>query len=170
MTLPSATPPQLHLYADPGQAECHSTITWGPVRLTTWACSESALAASCYQLSFEQAFERLARLPRMFVELDGSLVWTGHAASGPWQLDGMLYDDGHRLKRVETKGSCPAPQWHEFLACLGWPSQRLLAHWLNAAALVELSELLDNGLLDADMSRPGWPAAQRQDVLSQEPP
>lgn len=82
----------------------------------------SALAAT-----FESATYRLQRLPRMFLEPDGSFVWTGMAEDGQsWQVDGNLIDRGDALDYVELKGSCPEAQFNEVIAALGWPSVPLV--------------------------------------------
>jgi hypothetical protein len=78
-------------------------------------------------VSFDDASRRLARLPRMYLEPDGSFVWTGTAESGTaWQLDGNLIDRGLQLDYVELKGTCPPAQFDEMLTALGWPAAPLL--------------------------------------------
>jgi len=72
--------------------------------------------------SFDAALEALALLPRMFIEPDGSFVWTGTEGSDPWQVDGNLIDRGDALAYVELKGRCPADQFNELLAACGWPA------------------------------------------------
>lgn len=80
-----------------------------------------------WALSFEQAAQRLSRLPRMDVEPDGALLWTGVDASGcRWQVEGTLMDGGAALAYVELKGSCPPAAWDELLKALGWPTQPLV--------------------------------------------
>lgn len=70
-----------------------------------------------FPVSFEQATEQMQHLPRMFVEPDGSFVWTGE----DWQLDGNLFDRSGRLLFVELKGSCREGAWEALLRCCGWP-------------------------------------------------
>lgn len=78
-------------------------------------------------VSFDHAFECLRQLPRMFIEPDGSFVWTGTAEDGqPWQVDGNLIDRGDVLAYVELKGRCPAAQFDELLHGLGWPESPVL--------------------------------------------
>src|SRR5688572_29128689 len=57
--------------------------------------------------SFDAALAALALLPRLFIEPDGSFVWTGDAHGRPWQVDGNLIDRGDCLAYVELKGFCP---------------------------------------------------------------
>ena len=77
-------------------------------------------SATTFTRSFEEVAEALGRLPRLFVEADGSFVWV---ASGEptWQLDGVLYDGATGLWYMELKGRCPQAQLDELLCTLGWP-------------------------------------------------
>jgi hypothetical protein len=81
----------------------------------------SALA----MISFDEAAQSLALLPRLFIEPDGSFVWTGGHPAQPWQVDGNLIDRGDSLAYVELKGHCPEEQLNELLAALGWPASPL---------------------------------------------
>lgn len=76
-------------------------------------------------LTFDGALASLSRLPRMFIEPDGSFVWTGTADGQPWQVDGNLVDQGDVLSYVELKGHCPEDRFDQLLAALGWPEQPL---------------------------------------------
>jgi hypothetical protein len=96
--------------------------------------------------SFEELLERLACLPRMFIELDGSFVWTGSEADSQsevesqstaesfrqshsrWQLDGMIYDWGNQVRRIELKGNCSPDAWLQFINHLQAPTD--LVAWL----------------------------------------
>jgi hypothetical protein len=79
------------------------------------------------QTTFDAAYEALSRLPRLFIEPDGSFVWTGVADDGSaWQIDGNLIDQVERLAHVELKGHCPEEQFDALLRALGWPEQSLL--------------------------------------------
>lgn len=78
-------------------------------------------------VKFEYVVEQFARLLRMFVEPDGSFVWTGATEDGqPWQVDGNLIDRGDVLAYVELKGHCPVAQFDELLRTLGWPDSPLM--------------------------------------------
>ncbi len=77
-------------------------------------------------ITFEQATIALQKLERLFIEPDGSFVWTGEDAGGePWQVDGNLMDRGDALAYVEIKGRCPEKQFDRLLTALGWPQSSL---------------------------------------------
>ena len=87
---------------------------------------EQATRASL-SVAFDHACAMLTRLPRMFIEPDGSFVWRGNSADGrPWQVDGNLIDQGDVLAYVELHGCCPAEQFDLILAALGWPEAKLV--------------------------------------------
>ena len=65
-------------------------------------------------VSFEDAFEQLASLPRMFIEPDGSFVWVSDTTDVKWQLDGMMFDRGGRLQYVEMRGTCTPEAFDRF--------------------------------------------------------
>lgn len=55
----------------------------------------------------------------MFVELDGSFLWTGQSPETPsrqWQLEGTIYDDGQVVRYIDLRGDCPLSVWKTFLA------------------------------------------------------
>jgi hypothetical protein len=80
-----------------------------------------ALAAT-----FDDVLAQLSRLPRLFIEPDGSFVWRGTDSDGqPWQLDGNLIDSGDALDYVELKGNCPSERLDDVLRTLGWPQSQL---------------------------------------------
>lgn len=70
------------------------------------------------RISLEKAQANLQRLARMFVEPDGSFLWTGQDDVGGlhWQLEGTAYDDGRVVRYIDLRGQCPPAQWQEFLA------------------------------------------------------
>jgi hypothetical protein len=94
-------------------------------------------------ISFEQLLAQLEKLPRMFVEWDGSFVWRGGGSGGSfsssesggnddtWQLDGMVYDLQGAVRYVELKGCCLSQPWSEFMGALGCPTQVLVVHHVN---------------------------------------
>src|SRR4051794_7199501 len=78
-------------------------------------------------VTFDAALAALEAIPRMFIEPDGSFVWTGTGQDGrAWQVDGNLIDRGDALAYVDLKGSCPEQQFDVLLAALGWPQKRLV--------------------------------------------
>lgn len=70
-------------------------------------------------VTFEVAYERLSRLPRMFLEPDGSFVWVNPDEQSPrWQIDGNLQDGGPSLHSVLLQGCCNVHWFLELLDCL----------------------------------------------------
>ena len=104
--------------------------------------SATELQTLRFEISFEQAVAQLELLPRMFIELDGAFVWSGLADAQTWQIDGMLYDHGGHVQRVELKGRASRQAWEQLLTIFGWPTQPMLAHQVDQQRYVELSEFL----------------------------
>jgi len=105
-------------------------------RLTTLRL-HAAATSTPFGLSFEQAAAALAQLPRMFVEPDGSFVWSSSSHDTAWQVDGVLYDRNERLLFVDLKGSCPAEAFDELLRTLGWPETALVFQLTREAVYVD---------------------------------
>jgi hypothetical protein len=77
-------------------------------------------------ITFEAARAALESLPRMFIEPDGSFVWTGISSDAkPWQVDGNLIDRGDVLAYVELKGACKEAQFETLLTALRGTSETL---------------------------------------------
>ncbi len=134
---------KLHLYARPPGTAVGPERTIEGICLPTLRCNE--LASSQFPSSFETVAERLEQLDRMHFEYDGSFVWTGisneedfHAT---WQLDGMLYDYGGRLQRVELQGACPLLQWQELLRTITPFPESLLIHLIKQHCFVPAEAL-----------------------------
>jgi hypothetical protein len=90
------------------------------------AAAEAGPLKTGLAVRFEEVLASLAKLPRMFIEPDGSFVWRGTSDDGqPWQVDGNLIDRGDVLACVELKGSCPAARLDDILRGLGWPEATL---------------------------------------------
>lgn len=104
------------------------------------------MQSSRFEMSFEQAFERLDQLPRMFIELDGSFVWSGQQQGRDWQIDGMLYDREGRLQRIELAGQAPRLVWEQLLNAIGQPADSLALHCLQQQRLIDTAEFLDREL------------------------
>ncbi len=84
------------------------------------------VSPTALSVTFDQALTAMERLDRLFIEPDGSFVWTGSLPNGTgWQVDGNLIDQGERLAYVELKGRCPEPQLNQILGTLGWPDASL---------------------------------------------
>lgn len=91
-------------------------------------------------VSFEEAERRLAELPRLFIEPDGSFVWVASDGQLPWQVDGCLYDRDHRLLYVEAAGCCPPNQFDQMLGACGWPETPLMVQLARHAVYLDESE------------------------------
>jgi hypothetical protein len=88
-------------------------------------------------IGFDEASERLARLPRMFVEPDGAFVWTSPAAERPWQVDGNLFERGGHVLLVDLKGSCPPAEFDRLLEAFGWPAEPVMLGLVRAAVFLD---------------------------------
>lgn len=120
----------------PANAVAGPAVTIAGVRCETLTASSEG--AALFDVTFETACERMARLPRMFIEPDGSFVWTGTSATGErWQLDGNLFDRADRLCYVDCQGQAPPEALDAFLACLGWPATPVLFEHVTAGVLLD---------------------------------
>jgi hypothetical protein len=91
--------------------------------------------------TFDAALQALAKLERLFIEPDGSFVWTGVAADGQaWQLDGNLIDRGDALAYVELNGCCPDAEFDRLLSIFGWPQAPLTFHLPKRGVLLDERE------------------------------
>jgi hypothetical protein len=79
-----------------------------------------------FHVTFEQAIEALAKLPRLDAEPDGFFVISGDQDGRRWQVDGHLFDFNDRLHRIELHGDCPPEALDALLKCFGWPGTPLL--------------------------------------------
>src|SRR5262245_32769330 len=92
-------------------------------------CCDQPENLSPLSITFDQATAALQQLDRLFIEPDGSFVWTGSMVDGqPWQVDGNLIDRGDALAYVEVKGCCPPEQFDHLLTVFGWPRAKLAFH------------------------------------------
>ena len=92
------------------------------------------------RVSFEQASAALAALPRLYIEPDGSFVWTSPAESSAWQVDGNLYDRGDRLLFVDLKGTCPTAEFDLLLRALGCPAGSIMFQLVHEAIFLDDAE------------------------------
>jgi hypothetical protein len=88
-------------------------------------------------VGFDDALERLAELPRMFVEPDGAFVWVSSAADRRWQVDGNLFERQGRVLIVDLKGSCPPAELDRFLTALDWPTEPVMFALQRAGAFLD---------------------------------
>ena len=97
--------------------------------------------------TFEQAAQSLMLLPRMFFEMDGSFVWRGEQikpdSTEPtnWQVDGMIYDIGGPIARVELKGDCPVDSFERLIDCFQ-PAQQLLAYSQEHGHFIRVADII----------------------------
>ena len=105
-----------------------------------FAAGDSPTAAAPLPVTFEEALERLAQLPQMFIEPDGAFVWRPlPEVAERWQVDGNLFDRGESLFYVELKGSCPVKQFDEILACLTQEPIAFAFEWVERGLLMNES-------------------------------
>lgn len=129
----------LHARPDDAVAGPEFVDEWG-----TWPTLEipkDALAAPM-GIGFDEAFERLASIQRLFAEPDGSFVWASSeppAASGGfrWQVDGNAFERSGRVMLVDLKGICPATEFDRLLAAFGWPAQPLVMELVRPAVFLD---------------------------------
>jgi hypothetical protein len=124
------------LHARPAEAvpACSHVDAWG-----TWpvlAVPREALAVPL-AIGFDAAFERLAKLERMYAEPDGSFVWTSPREGLSWQVDGNAFERSGRVLLVDLKGTCPADRFDALLAVFGWPEQPLMIQLVRPAVFVD---------------------------------
>lgn len=97
-------------------------------------------AQNGWNVTFDEAYEKMQALPQMFLEPDGSWFWTSPVGVPRWQLEGNLYDGGARLAYVDLKGACPQADFARFLNCFGWPETQVLLQLSRAALFITPAE------------------------------
>lgn len=107
---------------------------WGD--WTTLDMPRDALAEPL-TVAFDAMLERLAALERMYVEPDGSFVWTSRREGLSWQVDGNAAERAGRVLLVDLRGSCPPAEFDRLLAALGWPAQALAFELLRPAVFLD---------------------------------
>jgi hypothetical protein len=90
-------------------------------------------------IGFDEALSRLGKLERLYVEPDGSLVWTSQREGLGWQVDGNLFEKDGRVLLVDLKGSCPAVEFDRLLAGFGWPGQGVMMQLVRPAVFLDES-------------------------------
>ena len=93
-----------------------------------------------HRVTFDRCAEMLATLPRMFLEPDGSFVWTGEQDGTAWQVDGVLYDQGPHLAYAEVSGRAPPDEFDQMLAAFGWPAAPLMFQLTSAGVFISEAE------------------------------
>ncbi|MFM7520434.1 MAG: hypothetical protein ACKO9B_08195 [Planctomycetota bacterium] len=132
---------EVSLHAASGNAAPGDVLTdaWG-----TWptiVVPREALAQPM-EIRFDEALERLGALERLFVEPDGSFVWSSPRSgiSKPsfwWQVDGNAFERAGRVLLVDLKGSCPATEFDRVLTALGWPTQAVMVQLVRPALFLD---------------------------------
>ena len=97
-------------------------------------------------VGFDAALERLASLERMYVEPDGSFVWTSRREGLSWQVDGNAAEREGRVLLVDLRGSCPPPEFDRLLAALGWPGLALVFQLVRPAVFLDESTFRKHAL------------------------
>jgi hypothetical protein len=105
--------------------------------------------ATPFPVSFENAAEVLAALPRLFLEPDGSFVWVADDLHRTWQVDGHLYDRAGQLLFAELKGACPAEAFDRLLGALGWPRAALVFQLVRQGIYLDEVEFRGQVLQDS---------------------
>jgi hypothetical protein len=102
----------------------------------TLAVPRAALATPL-AVDFETLLAGLAALPRMYVEPDGSFVWTSPREGLSWQVDGNAAERDGRVLLVDLRGSCPPAEFDRLLAAVGWPVQQVMFQLLRPAVFLD---------------------------------
>jgi hypothetical protein len=102
----------------------------------TLAVPRAALAIPLV-VDFEVALGRLAALERMYVEPDGSFVWTSPREGLSWQVDGNAAERDGRVLLVDLRGACPPAAFDRLLQALGWPEQPVMFQLLRPAVFLD---------------------------------
>jgi hypothetical protein len=68
-------------------------------------------------IGFDDVLSQLNIYSRLYAEPDGSFVWTSPQENIRWQVNGNLYERNDNVLFVEIKGSCPASEFNQLLAC-----------------------------------------------------
>lgn len=127
---------RIHIHPRPASAKPGPAVEISGRAVATLDVSPAAAAAP-HAVTFDQAVAMLATLPRMYLEPDGALVWTGKQDGQLWKVDGVLYDAGPSLAYVELSGGCPPDEFNQLLAALGWPAAPLMFQLVPAAVFVD---------------------------------
>jgi hypothetical protein len=114
----------------------------GPLHVDAWGSwptldvPHEALAAPL-GIGFDEAFDRLGQLARMYAEPDGSFVWTSPREGVSWQVDGNAFDRNGRVLLVDLKGSCPPREFDRLLESFGWPAERVVVQLTRPAVFLD---------------------------------
>jgi hypothetical protein len=98
------------------------------------------MLGNALRVSFEEAAAELQKLPRMFLEPDGSFVWVSAQDKTDWQVEGVLFDRNGRLMFVDLKGECTEDALQQLLSALGSPTSPLMFQLVRQAVFLDESE------------------------------
>ena len=113
----------LHGFSSQHEKESQFQDAWG-----TWSVlhiSQTSLSRPL-DITFDDAVENLSQLNRMFVELDGSFLWSNKHQSHSWQIDGNIFEQDNKVLFVELKGMCVPSAFDDLLTCFGWPKETIV--------------------------------------------
>ena len=91
-------------------------------------------------IGFDDVLNQLGSLPRLYAEPDGSFVWTSPHDHARWQVNGNLYERNDSVLFVEIKGSCPASEFDQLLACF-LPDEKACVVQLTRPAVFVTAEV-----------------------------
>lgn len=114
----------------------------GPLHADAWGtwptlAVEHAQTVVPLRTGFDDAFMRLGGIERMFVEPDGSFVWTSPREGLSWQIDGNAFEKDGRVLLVDLKGSCPPAAFDKLLAAFGWPDEAVMVQLVKPAVFLD---------------------------------
>jgi hypothetical protein len=136
----SAKPFHVNIHARPDGVFIEQSVLVDGIETKTLAIRPQQLTVAL-PVSFEEAESRLAALPRLFIEPDGSFVWvSGEGESPDWQLDGMMYDRNGHLLYVEMKGNCAATCFRSLLAAIGDPGTLFVVQLVHHGLIMDAAE------------------------------
>lgn len=113
------------VHARPPAAQAGKPLLLGNLSVMPLEVPPEALGTP-WDLSFEQAYQRLQQIERLFAEPDGSFFWGSARGEAPWQIEGALFDRQGRLLCVDIRGTCPQWALDRLLSALGWPQTPLM--------------------------------------------
>ena len=129
----------LHLLRRPEMAEDGRAVELRGRQLPALRIPANALGGLA--MDFDTLQARLAELPRMFLELDGSFMWAGSHLTNDWRIDGMIFENARTVRWVEIKGQCPLSAWDQLLMHLGHDMDPLVALWLPEQCFLEVEQV-----------------------------
>lgn len=95
------------------------------------------------EVTWDEMAGRLAAMPRMIFEPDGSWVWSGEDSRGHrWQVDGHLYELADQLHRVELHGSCPIGCCEQILSCFAMARSELVFELVEEGVTLDAENFL----------------------------